>query len=83
MRLPRNLSGPELAALLRRHYGYTLVRQLGSHMRLTSVYSGYEHHVTVPSHNALRVGTLNDILGDVSAYLGIDQDLLAMELFGE
>ena len=31
-------------------------------MRLTSVYSGYEHHVTVPSHNTLRVGTLNDIL---------------------
>ena len=52
-------------------------------MRLTSVYSGYQHHVTVPSHSALRVGTLNDILGDVSTYLGIDQDLLAMELFGE
>ena len=83
MRLPRNLSGPELAALLSRHYGYTVVRQRGSHMRLSSDYRGFEHHVTIPRHSALRVGTLNDILGDVSAYLEIDQDRLATHLFGE
>ena len=47
MRLPRNLSGMELAALLRRRYGYNLTRQTGSHMRLTSTYLGYEHHVSV------------------------------------
>ena len=83
MRLPRNLSGAELAALLSRHYGYTLVRQRGSHMRLSSVYRGFEHHVTIPRHSSLRVGTLNDILGDVSAYLEIDQDRLTNQLFGE
>jgi len=37
MRLPRDLSGEDLAALLRRRYGYRLVRQRGSpnaHCRL-------------------------------------------------
>ena len=41
MRLPRNLSGVELASLLARRYGYVLARQRGSHMRLTSNYLGY------------------------------------------
>ena len=81
MRLPRNLSGMELAALLRRYYGYNITRQRGSHMRLTSTCRGYEHHVSVPRHNPLRVGTLNGILGDVADYLKIDQDQLEQELF--
>ena len=81
MRLPRSLSGMELAALLRRHYGYNLTRQRGSHMRLTSTYRGYEHHVSVPRHNPLRVGTLSGILGDVADYLEIDQNQLEQELF--
>ena len=34
MRMPRDLSVEELAALLRRQYGYRLVRQRGSHMTL-------------------------------------------------
>lgn len=35
MRLPRDLGGEELAALLGR-YGYEATRQTGSHMRLTT-----------------------------------------------
>lgn len=35
MRLPRDLSGDDLAKLLCRHYGYRLIRQKGSHMMLT------------------------------------------------
>ena len=81
MRLPRSLSGIELAASLRRRYGYNLTRQTGSHMRLTSTYLGYEHHVSVPRHNTLRVGTLRGILGDVASYLEIAQDQLVLELF--
>ena len=80
MRLPRSLSGIELAALLRRRYGYNLTRQTGSHMRLTSTYLGYEHHVSVPRHNPLKLGTLSGILGDVAAYLEITQDQLVLEL---
>ncbi len=50
-------------------------------MRLTSTYRGYQHHVSVPRHNPLRVGTLSGILGDVADYLEIDQDQLEQELF--
>ena len=42
----------------------------------------YEHHISVPRHNPLRVGTLDDILGDVAECLGLDQDDLQQELFG-
>ena len=82
MRKPRNLSGMELVVLLRRHYGYYLIRQRGSHMRLASTFMGYEHHVSVPRHSPLKVGTLDDILGNVAEYLEIGQDELMRELFG-
>ena len=48
MRLPRDLGGKELAALLGR-YDYMVTRQTGSHMRLTTTRGG-EHHVTIPHH---------------------------------
>ena len=43
-------------------------------MRLASNFMGYEHHVAVPRYNPLKVGTLDDILGDVAEYLEIGQD---------
>lgn len=81
MRLPRAVSGETLVTLLRRAYGYTLLRQTGSHMRLVSDLMGYEHHVTVPRHRSVRVGTLDDILSDVASYLGISKDQVVQELF--
>ena len=79
MRLPREISGQELAKLLER-YGYTVTRQTGSHMRLTTI-AGGEHHVTIPSHKHLKIGTLNSILGDVARHFGRDKNDLADELF--
>ena len=81
MRLPRDLSGDQLAVLLRR-YGYEVTRQTGSHMRLTTTREG-EHHVTIPRHASLRVGTLSAILGDVAAHLGISRQALLEALFGK
>lgn len=81
MRLPRNLTGAELAALLRRHYGYEVTRQKGSHIRLTSTHRDREHHVTIPRHNPLRVGTLSGVLGDVADYMGVARAQIAEELF--
>ena len=80
--MPRDLSGMELVTLLRRRYGYNFVRQKGSHMRLVSTIMGYEHFVSVPRHNPVRIGTLQEIIGQVSGYLGIGQDELMRELFG-
>ena len=81
MRLPRDLSGNDLAQLLRR-FGYEISRQTGSHIRLTSKVKGTEHHITIPAHKQLSVGTLSGILGDVASYLEIERDTLAHELFG-
>lgn len=80
VRLPRDLSGRELARALRR-YGYEVTREVGSHMRLTT-HQGGEHHVTIPDHANLRVGTLASILADVAAHLGIERSALASALFG-
>ncbi len=72
MRLPRDLSGDRLIKRLGK-LGYQATRQSGSHVRLTRKLEGREHHVTVPLHSPLRVGTLNSILGEVTLHLGMDK----------
>jgi predicted RNA binding protein YcfA (HicA-like mRNA interferase family) len=79
MRLPRDLSGSELVRRLRR-LGYATSRQTGSHIRLTSRVRG-EHHLTVPNHDRLRVGTLSAILAAVAAHHGVSRDELLETLF--
>ena len=81
MKLPRDLSGAELATLLE-HYGYDVTRQTGSHLRLTSRIRGKEHHISLPRHSTLKVGTLSSIIGDVASYLETDRATLLEELFG-
>jgi predicted RNA binding protein YcfA (HicA-like mRNA interferase family) len=66
MRLPRDISGEQLARALKR-LEYEQTRQTGSHMRLTTSRHG-EHHVTVPRHRSLRLGTLSSILDDVARH---------------
>ncbi len=80
MRLPRDISGDDLVKALQ-VLGYVLSRQTGSHMRLTTQQQG-EHHVTVPRHNPVRVGTLSAVLTDVAEHFHISRDELASRLFG-
>ena len=80
MKLPRDLSGTELAVLLHR-YGHEVTRQTGSHLRLTSTIKGKEHHISLPRHAILKVGTLSSILADVASYLETDRPTLLEELF--
>ena len=51
-------------------------------MRLTSKIRGAEHHLTVPAHKSIRVGTLAQILGDVANYLNVTEGKVAEYLFG-
>ena len=81
MKLPRDLPGEQLASLLRR-YGYETTRQTGSHLRLTSTAKGSEHHITIPRHKELKVGTLNAVLSDVAGYLEMNREELAEDLLG-
>jgi hypothetical protein len=50
-------------------------------MRLTSFYKGKEHHVTIPRHKPLRVGTLGSIVKAVATYLEINRERLMEDLF--
>ena len=61
-------------------FGYIVDRQSGSHMRLTTQTKG-EHHLTIPAHTPLKLGTLNSILRDVSSHLKMDRNQLLSELF--
>ena len=82
MKLPRDLSGQQLAKLLRRHYGYSLVRRKGSHMMLTAVVKGIEHSIIVPFHKQLNVDTLASILADVAQAHEVAQGIVRTKLFG-
>lgn len=79
MRLPRDLSGSDLAQSLRK-LGYSTTRQTGSHLRLTTYEHG-EHHLTIPQHTPLRIGTLSAILADVATHFDISREQLLDKLF--
>jgi len=81
MKIPRDISGEELASQLKK-YEYQITRQTGSHLRLTTVIKG-EQHITIPRHKFLKVGTLNSILNDIANYLEINKQELIEELFGK
>ena len=66
MKIPRDIDGAELAKKLTR-FGYVITRQTGSHIRLTTCQNG-EHHITIPAHRPLKIGTLNAILSEVAAH---------------
>ena len=53
-KIPRDINGKDLSKKLKK-YGYTITRQTGSHIRLSSNYMGYEHHITIPEHNPLKI----------------------------
>ncbi|MEH2352325.1 type II toxin-antitoxin system HicA family toxin [Nostoc sp.] len=79
MKLPRDLSGLELVNALAR-LGYEVSHQKGSHIRLTTQQNG-EHHITVPAHDPIKIGTLNAILKDIAAHAGLTRDELVALLF--
>ncbi len=79
-RLPRDLTGDALAHALSR-LGYSVTRQTGSHMRLTTHERG-QHHVTIPRHDPLRVGTLGGVLGEVAVHFEMSREDLVEQLFG-
>jgi predicted RNA binding protein YcfA (HicA-like mRNA interferase family) len=74
------LSGADLVKALGR-FGYSDTRQTGSHIRLT-LDAPTQHHVTIPAHEPLKLGTLAAIHGDVAAHPEISRDVLLDRLFG-
>ncbi len=59
------LSGQDLIRILRK-FGYEIVRQKGSHVRLRNESESRRLPVTVPLHKELAPGTLKNILNDAN-----------------
>lgn len=59
-----------------------ITRQTGSHLRLTTQQGG-EHHLTIPDHDALRAGTLSNILSKVAEHFGSERTNPIELLFGK
>lgn len=55
------ISGKKLISLLG-GLNYKVVRQRGSHVRLEKLTKAGIHKITIPNHDPIAKGTLNDIL---------------------
>ncbi len=80
MKLPRNISARELTKSLGK-IGYEVTRQKGSHIRLTCSFPK-EHHVTIPNHDPIKIGTLSGILSDVAVARNQTKEQLINQIFG-
>jgi len=79
MKLPRDLSGADLASLLCRRYGYHRIHQVGSHIILETE-SPEHHRIAIPNHSPLRIGTLNSILRAIASAQSTDKKEILREL---
>ncbi len=79
MKLPRDISATQLIKHLR-IFGYDITRQKGSHIRLTTKLNG-EHHLTIPNHDSLKLGTLSSIINDVAIHFNQTKEDVVEKLF--
>jgi len=79
MKTPRSLSAVDLIKLLK-IYGYEVVSQRGSHIKVTTQKNG-EHHLAIPNHDPIKIGTLNAILRQVAEHLEKDKNDIMNDLF--
>lgn len=78
MKLPRDVTGIQLAKALEK-LGYQVTRQTGSHIRVST--HNPQHHLTIPAHVPLKVGTLAAILSDIASHHKLTRDNLLEILF--
>jgi predicted RNA binding protein YcfA (HicA-like mRNA interferase family) len=79
-KIPRDINGQQLIIFLRK-FSYEAVRQTGTHIRLTSDYMETEHHITIPNHNPIKIGTLSSILSDIALYVNLSKEELIEIIF--
>lgn len=78
MRMPRGVRGEELSRLLSK-LGYEVTRQTGSHIRLSR---RGQHHVTIPRHSELKVGTLSGIVRDIAEHMDMQREEAIRAIWG-
>ncbi|MBS9385834.1 MAG: type II toxin-antitoxin system HicA family toxin [Dolichospermum sp. BR01] len=53
---------------------------MGSHIRLTTQENG-KHHITIPNHSPIKIGTLSAILRDIENHFNFTRDECLTQLF--
>ena len=79
MKLPRDLSGEDLAKHLSKRWDYVRLHQVGSHIILQTQ-KPTSHRIAVPAHSPLRIGTLNGILSAIAAHKGVGKEEIFKDL---
>lgn len=79
-KIPRDIGATELIKLPGKTYAYKTSRQTGSHIRITTTLNG-EHHITIPNHNPIKLGTLSSILNDAAIHFKKTKQEVIEELF--
>jgi predicted RNA binding protein YcfA (HicA-like mRNA interferase family) len=77
--ITRDISGLEFSKAIKK-LGYQAVRQKGSHLYMTTMQKG-EHHIAIPLHDPLKIGTLSSILGDIAEHFGMSKEEVINDLF--
>ncbi|HPY59941.1 MAG TPA: type II toxin-antitoxin system HicA family toxin [Methanospirillum sp.] len=73
------VSGKKLIKALQK-IGYNAIRQKGSHIQMRLETEQGVHTITIPLHDEIAPGTLNDIIGRVSLWTGISKRVLIERL---
>ena len=77
MKIPRDISADKLIKSLNK-LGYKITRQRGSHIRLTFELDNKKHNITIPNHNTIKIGTLNNIINDLSEFHKIEKQKIIL-----
>lgn len=70
---PRDVSGKDLIRIFSK-YGYEVVRQNGSHIRMSITTIDGAKNITIPNHSPIKLGTLMSIINDVSSQLKVNKE---------
>jgi predicted RNA binding protein YcfA (HicA-like mRNA interferase family) len=79
MKLPRDLSGRDLAKGLCRRWDYRHTHQVGSHMVLETEIPTHQR-ISIPDHKTLNVGTLGNILRAVASHKRVSREQILNSL---
>ena len=79
MKIPRDVSGAQLADALCRRWRYTKVHQVGSHMILETS-EPTQQRISIPDDHPLRLGTFGSILRKVAQHKGVTRDAIIASL---
>lgn len=71
-KLPQ-VSGNKLIKFLK-SIEYIVIRQKGSHVTLRKFTNIGNHNITIPKHNKIAKGTLNDIIVKISLWNNISRE---------